>query len=235
MQKLRIDVWSDVVCPWCAIGKRRLEAALALFPHRDRVEVVWRAFELDPEAPRVREGDHAARIAEKYGMTKDEAEARIRHISEIAAKEGLDFQLGRARSGNTFDAHRLLLLAADRGVQDAVEERFFRAYLTEGEPIGDPEALVRLGADAGLDADEARSVLTTTRYAGEVREEEAAARTIGIRGVPFFLFDGALAVSGAQPSEVILRALEQAWARAVASDSDDAVSDAVCGPDGCPV
>jgi predicted DsbA family dithiol-disulfide isomerase len=235
MQKLRIDVWSDIVCPWCAIGKRRLEAALALFPHRDRVEVIWRAFELDPQAPRVREGDHVARIAQKYGFTKDEAEARLRHVSEIGAKEGLDLQLLRSRSGNTFDAHRLLHLAAARGVQDAVKERFFRAYLTEGEPIGEADVLIRLAAEAGLDAEEARSVLTTDRYASEVREEEAVARTIGIRGVPFFLFDGALAVSGAQPSEVILRVIEQAWARAIAPHSDEPGSDAVCGPDGCPV
>jgi predicted DsbA family dithiol-disulfide isomerase len=234
MQKLRIDVWSDIVCPWCAIGKRRLEAALALFPQRDRVEVLWRAFELDPKAPRVREGDHAARIAQKYGFTKDEAEARIRHIFEIAAKEGLDLQLGRSRSGNTFDAHRLLLLAAARGLQDRVKERFFRAYLTEGEAIGEPEVLVRLAADAGLDAEEARSVLTTDRFTSEVREEEAVARTIGIRGVPFFLFDGALAVSGAQPSEVLLRVIEQAWASA-AKPSDEPVADGACGADGCPV
>lgn len=233
MQKLRIDVWSDIVCPWCAIGKRRLEAALALFPHRDSVEVVWRAFELDPKAPRVREGDHATRIAAKYGLTKDDAEARIRHISELAAKEGLDFQLERSRSGNTFDAHRLLVLAAARGVQDAVKERLFRAYLTEGEAIGEPEVLVRLAAEAGLDAEEARSVLATDRYASEVREEEAAAGTIGIRGVPFFLFDGALAVSGAQPSEVILRALEQGWASAT-DRSDEPAPEASCGPDGCP-
>jgi predicted DsbA family dithiol-disulfide isomerase len=234
MQKLRIDVWSDIVCPWCAIGKRRLEAALALFPHRDGVEVIWRAFELDPGAPRVREGDHATRIAEKYGLTKDDAEARIRHISELAAKEGLDFKLERSRSGNTFDAHRLLALAAARGLQDAVKERLFRAYLTEGEPIGEPEVLVRLAAEAGLDAEEARSVLATDRYANEVREEEAAARTIGIRGVPFFLFDGALAVSGAQPSEVILRALEQGWASAT-NPSDEPAAAASCGPDGCPI
>jgi predicted DsbA family dithiol-disulfide isomerase len=232
MRKLRIDVWSDIVCPWCAIGKRRLETALAQFAHREDVEVVWRAFELDPSAPRVREGDNATRIAQKYRVTRAEAEAMIQRISETAAKDGLDFQLTRARSGNTFDAHRLLQLAADRGLQSALKTRFLRGYMTEGEAIGEPEVLLRLAVEAGLDIDEARDVLRTERYADRVREEETMARTLGITGVPFFLFGGELAVSGAQPAEVLLRVLDQAWAGAT-SRSDRPDDATACDPDGC--
>jgi len=227
---LTIDVWSDIVCPWCAIGKRRLEAALSRFPHRDDVEVVWRAFELDPSAPAVREGDNATRIAEKYGRTKAQAEAMIQSVSDTAAKDGLHFELAKSRSGNTFDGHRVLHLAAAKGLQDAVKERFFRGYMSEGEAIGEHEVLVRLAADAGLDADEVRAVLASDRYASDVRAEEDAARRLGIQGVPFFVFAGKHAVSGAQPADVILRVLEQAWEglpEPVLADG------AVCGPEGC--
>ncbi len=142
---LKVEVWSDVVCPWCAIGKRRLEAALAKFPRRDAVEIVWRAFELDPSAPALRPDDNATRLAQKYGRTKAEVAAMVQQVTDIAAKDGLDFHLAQARSGNTFDAHRVLHLAAERGIQDKVKERFFRGYMTEGEAIGDHDVLVRSG------------------------------------------------------------------------------------------
>jgi predicted DsbA family dithiol-disulfide isomerase len=227
---LTIDVWSDVVCPWCAIGKRRLEVALSRFPHRDDVELVWRAFELDPSAPALREGDNATRIAEKYGRTKAQAEAMIQSVTDAAAKDGLHFELARSRSGNTFDAHRVLHLAAARGLQDAVKERFFRGYMSEGQAIGEREVLVRLASEAGLAADEVRAVLASDRYASEVRAEEEVARKLGIHGVPFFVLAGKYALSGAQPADVILRTLEQAWA----SQPEPVVQDgASCGPDGC--
>jgi predicted DsbA family dithiol-disulfide isomerase len=231
-KKLSVDVWSDIVCPWCAIGDRRLERALAEFAHRDDVDIVWRAFELDPSAPAVREGDHAEHRARKYGRTTAEAEAMIRNVSEVASKDGLEFNLPRARAGNTFDGHRLLRLAAERGLQSAVMKRLFRAYMTEGEAIGEREVLVRLGAQAGLDAEEARAVLASDRYAAEVREDEATARTLGIRGVPFYVMAGTLAVSGAQPQGVLLGALEQAWA-SVPENTGAAGEGATCGPDGC--
>jgi predicted DsbA family dithiol-disulfide isomerase len=212
-KKLRVDVWSDIVCPWCAIGKRRLDAALADFPHRDAVEVVWRAFELDPSTPRVREGDQATHLAKKYGRTKAEAEAMIQRVAETAARDGLDFQLLRARSGNTFDGHRLLHLALERGLQGAVKDRFFRGYMTEGLPIGEHEVLVTLAAEAGVDPEEARATLASDRYAKEVRDDENAARALGITGVPFFVFGGRLAVSGAREVAVLSQALREAWAR----------------------
>jgi predicted DsbA family dithiol-disulfide isomerase len=229
-KNLAIDVWSDIVCPWCAIGKRRLEVALTRFGHAEAARVRWHAFELDPGAPRQASGDNATRLAEKYGKTREEAVAMMRHVEQTAAKDGLDLHLVTARSGNTFDGHRLLCLAADRGVQAAVKERFMRGYMTEGEPIGDRAALGRMAAEAGLDPTEVAEVLASDRYAKEVREDEAAARRMGVSGVPFFVLGGKYAVSGAQSPDVLLRALEQAWAGL--EDAADAADGAACGPEG---
>jgi predicted DsbA family dithiol-disulfide isomerase len=230
MQQLRIDVWSDIACPWCHVGKRRLEAALERFPHRDRVEVVWRSFELDPTAPPVREAaPYAARLAGKYGVSVAEAEAMLRRMTETAALDGLDFHFEKARPGNTFDAHRLLHLAHARGLQDALKERLFRAYLGEGEAIGDHEVLTRLAVEVGLDPQEVRAALAGDAYAAEVRADEAQARRLAIRGVPFFVLAGTHAVSGAQPTESMLAALTTAWAAQAA----EVVEGSACGPDGC--
>jgi predicted DsbA family dithiol-disulfide isomerase len=232
MDMLRIDVWSDVACPWCHVGKRRLEAALATFPQADRVTLVWRAFELDPSSPRAQPangGSYAARLARKYGTSIARAEMMIAQMTSIAARDGLGFRFDRIRPGNTFDAHRLIHLALERGAQDAVKERFLTAYLSEGEPIGDPDALVRLASEAGLDADEARGVLAGDAYAREVRADEAQAAALGITAVPFFVFARRYAVSGAQPSEVFEQALEHAWGRSEVV----AAEGAACGPHGC--
>jgi len=208
---MRIDIWSDVVCPWCYVGKRRLEAALASFPARDRVEVHWHAFELDPGAPAHREGSYDEHLASKYGRSLEQAAEMTASMAATAAADGLDFRFDRAQPGNTFDAHRLLHLAGLRGVQDAVKERLFRATFTDGEPIGDRETLVRLGAEAGLDADEARAVLASDAYAAEVRADEQQAAQLGISGVPFFVVDGRYGVSGAQPADVLRQVLDRAW------------------------
>ena len=232
MEKLRVDIWSDIACPWCYVGKRRLEAALARFAHRDDVDVVWHAFELDPAAPRVRDEKttYAARLAKKYGAPVARAEEMIRTMTETAARDGLDFRFDRVRAGNTFDAHRVIHLAHERGKQDAVKERLLAAYMTEGEAIGETDTLVRLGAQAGLDADEVAAVLASDDHAAAVREDEAKARELGVNGVPFFVFGGKYAVSGAQPAEVLLGALERAWSEAGLVTYDEG---AVCGPDGC--
>ncbi len=208
---MKVEIWSDVVCPWCAIGKRRFEKALEAFAHADDVQVRWRSFELDPEAPQERAGELSEHLASKYGVTAERAAQMHAQMTGTAAADGWDFHFEHAKSGNTFDAHRLLHLAAARGVQDAVKERFFRAYLEEGERIGDPGTLVRLGADAGLDADEARAVLAGLRYGDEVRADEHQARAYGITGVPFYVIDGKYGVSGAQSAEALLQVLEQAW------------------------
>jgi predicted DsbA family dithiol-disulfide isomerase len=159
MPRLTVDIWSDVVCPWCYIGKRRFEAALARFEHRDDVSVTWHSFELDPDAPPVHEGAPAERLAAKYGMSVAEAEARQAEVTGLAALEDLSYDLAGARGGNTFDAHRLIHLGAEHGLGDAVKERLLRGYFTEREPIGDRVALVRIVVDAGLPVAEVRATL----------------------------------------------------------------------------
>jgi predicted DsbA family dithiol-disulfide isomerase len=210
---LSVEIWSDIACPWCYIGKRRFEAALAGFEHADEVEVTWRSFELDPQAPREREGDRVDHLARKYGTTREQAQAMHDQMAAIAAGEGLEFRFDIARSGNTFDAHRLTHLAAAHGLQDEMKERLFRAYLSEGEAIGEPAVLARLAVEVGLPADEVREVLGGDRYAGEVRDDEQLAASLAITAVPFFVVDRAIAASGAQPPELLRELLERAWAQ----------------------
>jgi predicted DsbA family dithiol-disulfide isomerase len=212
---VKVEIWSDVVCPWCYIGKRRFEAAFARFAHRDEVEVTWRSFELDPDAPPRRELEYVAHLAQKYGMPPEQARASLERMTGLAAAEGLDFHLELTKGGNTFDAHRLLHLAAGSGLQDALEERLMRAYFVEGEAIGEPGVLERLAVAAGLDRDEVVEVLAGDRFSDEVRADERRARLLGVNGVPFFAIDERYGISGAQPSDLILSALEQAWAERV--------------------
>ena len=236
MRKLRVDIWSDIACPWCFVGKRRLEAALEQLPEpqRSEVHVVWRAFELDPQAPRERERgvSYAERLSKKYGSSLEQAQARIASMVRTAKADGLDFDFERIRPGNTFDAHRLLHLAEHRGLQDAVKERFLLGYLSEGEAIGDQQVLLRLATEAGLVPEEARAVLNGDQYAAAVRADERQAHELGINGVPFFVFDERLAVSGAQSAEVLSSALRQAFADR-ASKPVIFEEGAVCGPEGC--
>jgi predicted DsbA family dithiol-disulfide isomerase len=199
------------VCPWCYLGKRRFESALARFEHRDDVEVVWRSFELDPDAGPSSSVPPAERLAAKYGMSVEDAQANHDRLTALAAEDGLEYHLDRTRGGNTFDAHRLIQLGKARGIQDAVKERLMRAYFTEGEHVDDHETLVRLASEAGLDADEARAVLSSDEYAEAVREDEELARRIGINGVPFFVLGRRYGVSGAQTPDVLLEALEKSW------------------------
>lgn len=211
---MKVEVWSDVVCPFCYIGKRRFQAALERFAENEEVEVRWRSFELDPSVPPERTEPLVDHLADKYGISHAEAEAFQARMTEMAAGEGLTFRLDRARPGNTFDAHRLIKLAGDRGCEEAVAERLMAAYLAEGEPIGDRDTLVRLAGEAGLDREEAAAVLDSDDYAEAVRADEAEARSLGIDGVPFFVLDRTYGVAGAQPPEKLAEALEKAWANA---------------------
>jgi predicted DsbA family dithiol-disulfide isomerase len=212
-KKLRVEVWSDIACPWCFLGRRRLQAALARFEHRDDVEVLWRAFELDPSAPPERDPtvSHAERLAKKYGISVARAQERTAHLTALGRAEGIAFDFERIRSGNTFDAHRVVHLGRQRGIQETVQDRLMRAYFSEGEPIGERDALVRLGGEAGLDSEEIGAMLASDALAAEVRADEAQAREYGIDGVPFFVLGGRYAVAGAQPPERMLEALTRAW------------------------
>jgi predicted DsbA family dithiol-disulfide isomerase len=228
---VHVEIWSDIACPWCYVGKRRFEAALARFEHRDEVQVTWRSFELDPSAPREREGDRAARLAEKYGMTLEQARGAERQLTEVGAGEGLDFRFDIARSGLTFDGHRIIHLAAEHDLQDAMKERLLRAYFTEGELVGDHDTLVRLAADVGVPADAARATLASDRFADAVRADELTAQRLGITAVPTFVVDRALGASGAHPARELLDLLRQGW-KSQAPVSVVAGGEA-CGPDGC--
>ena len=203
-----VEIWSVVVCPWCDLGKRRFEQALARFEHRDDVEVVWRSFELDPNAGPSSDVPAAERLAAKYGMSVEDAAASHARLTALAAEDGLEYHLDRTRGGNTFDAHRLIQLGKARGTQDAVKERLMRAYFTENVAIDDHETLVRLAGEAGLDA---RATLASDDYADAVREDEELARRIGINGVPFFVLGRRYGVSGAQTPDVLLEALDKSW------------------------
>lgn len=210
---MRIDIWSDIVCPYCSIGKARFEKALAAFPHRAEVEVVWHSFELDRHAEPVATETLPEMIAAKYGVSHEQAEAQHEALAASAADEGLTFAWRDARPGNTHDAHRLTHLAADRGLQTEAVDRLMRAYFSEGEAIGDRDTLVRLGGEIGLAQDEVRAMLDSDDYGNHVRSDQATAKMIGIEGVPFFVLDRKYGVSGAQPVEVFTQALAQAWER----------------------
>ena len=212
---MKVEIWSDVVCPWCYVGKRRFEAALARFEHADEVEVVWRSFELDPDAPAVREGTSAEHLARKYGMTVAQAEASQARLAGLAAEEGLEYRLAEMRGGNTFDAHRLLHLAAAQGKQGAMKERLLRAYFTEGVAVGDRDELARLAAEVGVEG--AREALDGDAFADAVREDEREARLFGIAAVPFFVVDRYYGIEGAQPADYILATLDEAWAAKAAA------------------
>jgi predicted DsbA family dithiol-disulfide isomerase len=231
VQIMHVEIWSDIACPWCYVGKRRFEAALAAFEHRDAVRVTWRSFELDPGAPPERGGERAQHLAAKYGVTRERAIEMQDQMAAAAAGDGIDMRFDVVRAGSTFDAHRLVHLGEAHGRQDAMKERLLRAHFAEGELVSDPAVLSRLGAEVGLPVDEIDALLAGDRYAAEVRDDERTAAALGIHAVPFFVADRAFGASGAQPPEVLGEFLRRAWdARpplAVVADGE------VCGPDGC--
>ena len=204
---IRLEIWSDVVCPFCYIGKRHLEAALSQFERRDDVQVVWKSFELDPNAERNPNISVYENLSKKYGQSIGWAKERSDQVARWAASVGLRFDFDRARPANSFDAHRLIHLAAKHGLQDQAEERLFAAYFTEGKQISDSKTLIQLGDEIGLDPGEVKTLLAGDDYRVEVRREEEEAFSLGVTGVPFFLFNRKYALSGAQPIETFLEAL----------------------------
>ena len=234
---MRVEVWSDVVCPWCYIGKRQLEAALDRFGHGDKVSVEWRSFELDPTAPAISELAMSEILQRKYGMSAEQVMATNERITGLAADLGLEYHLDKVQAGNTFDAHRLIHLAGTHGLGDAMKERLMAAYFNEAQPVGDTSTLAALAGEVGLDPAEVDEVLAGDRFSAEVRHDEARARALGASGVPFFVIDEAYGVSGAQPADVLLASLEQAWPAShplpMATGADDA--DQACSDGSCPI
>mgnify|MGYP001946585876 CR=1 FL=1 len=221
--EVKVEIWSDVVCPWCYIGKRRFEKALESFPHRDEVEVVYRSFQLDPGAQQVYPGSNDELLAEKFGGDLERAKAMNAQVSEMAAQEGLDYRLDEARPGNTLDAHRLLHFAAAKGRGNEAKERLLRAYFTDGKSIGDQAELAGIFTEMGFDRDEVERVLAGDDYRQEVDADFELGRSIGVQGVPFFVFGRRYAVSGAQPTELFGEVLEKTWEEAQPAEAEPAV------------
>ncbi|MEU6572796.1 DsbA family oxidoreductase [Streptomyces sp. NPDC046805] len=238
---MRVEIWTDIACPWCYVGKARFDKALDAFPHRDQVEVVHRSFELDPGRAKGDVQPVLTMLTRKYGMSEAQAQAGEDNLGAQAAAEGLDYRTRGRDHGNTFDMHRLLHFAKEQGRQDELIQILYRANFADERSVfteGD-ERLVELAAEAGLDADAARAVLADPKaYADEVRADEREAAQLGATGVPFFVIDRTYGVSGAQPAEVFTRALTQAWGeRPALKTLDETDTDGVgaCGPDGCAV
>jgi predicted DsbA family dithiol-disulfide isomerase len=217
---MKVEIWSDVVCPWCYIGKRRFETALQNFEHRDEVSVEWKSFELDPSRPAGIDSTLVDLLADKYGRTQAETQRMLDSTTEAATGEGLEYHFDKAVPANTFNAHQLIHLADAHGLQAEAEERLLAGYFTEGANVDDVDTLTDLGTEIGLDADEVRAALAEQRYAGAVRADEAEASSLGISAVPFFVFDRTYGVSGAQAPDAILEVLRRAWSDSQLSEAD---------------
>jgi predicted DsbA family dithiol-disulfide isomerase len=246
---VRIDVWSDVVCPFCYIGKRRLEKALA--DTGISADIVWHSFQLDPSTKNDDNREHATRLAEKYGRSRDWAVQMLAQVTRMAAEEGLEYHFEKAKAANTADAHRLLHLARElveagevpADTQSRLKERLLRGYFTEGRHVGDHDTLAELATEVGLPAERVHQVLAGTQYAKEVQDDQAQALSYGATGVPFFVIDNKYGIGGAQPLEVFKEALRRANAdrqtvtmvSAPTGSGAGSADDPVCGPDGCPI
>ena len=207
---MQIEIWSDVICPWCYIGKRHFELALAQTGKHEDINIIWRSFELDPNAPQQHPGTLIDLLSRKYGVSPQQAAEMNARVSGVAQEVGLKYRLSEARPGNTFDAHRLLHYAAAQQKVDAATEVIMQAYFSEGLPVGDRAALAKLAPQFGIATEQALALLESDAYAAEVRADESRAAELGITGVPFFVFDGKAGISGAQPVEAFVRKLTAA-------------------------
>lgn len=234
---MEIEIWSDVVCPWCFIGKRRLEKALATFEHADAVRIRYRSYQLDPGAPVVATETVAESLGRKYGGGPSAGQRMIDQVEAVAIEEGLVFRLGQAQRANTVDAHQLLHLAATLddtfAVQRALKERLLDAYFLRAENVADHDVLRAAAADVDLPGDRVDEVLASREFADDVQADIDQAHAFGVSGVPFFVFDRALAVPGAASVEQFRAALDQAWATSHPVLQTIAAGDGACGPDGC--
>jgi predicted DsbA family dithiol-disulfide isomerase len=232
---MQIEIWSDVVCPWCYIGKRRLETALDSFEHADDVEIVWRSFELDPSAPKEPVETVAEALGRKYGGGPEAGTQMVDRVEAVAAEEGLLFRHHQSLRVNTVDAHRVLHLALETGgpaLQGRLKESLLAAYFVETENVADHDTLSRIAAGVGLDEVRVKEVLTGDEYADAVEGDVREAVSLGATGVPFYVVDRKYGIAGAQPGEVFAQVLEKAWAES--HPTLDVVGGAeACGPDGC--
>ena len=209
--KLKIEIWSDVMCPFCYIGKRKIEKALDEFPNKEKVEIEWKSFQLDPTTKSQPGKSTYDYLAEKYGRDRQWSIEMHENVTNQAKSEGLEYNFDKAVIANSFDAHRLSHLAKKHGKGNDLEELIFKAYFTEGKDVSEIETLVELGTNVGLDETEIRNMLASNQYKDAVQNDIMEAQQIGVRGVPFFVLDRKYAISGAQPNEVFRDTLEKAW------------------------
>ncbi len=208
---LKVQIWSDVMCPFCYIGKRRMEEALQLFDHKDAVEIEWKSYQLDANFVASPDDNTVDHLAEKYGKGRDWAETMVENTTQHAKTVGLDFHFEKAILANSFNAHRLSHLAKKHNLGNDLEELLFKAYFTEGKDVNDLNILTELGLEVGLEAEEIKEVLYSDAYANDVKQDIKVANEIGVQGVPFFVFDNKYAISGAQPATAFLQTLEKVW------------------------
>lgn len=199
------------MCPFCYIGKRNIEAALSQFPSANEIEIEWKSFQLDPNLPQTATDSHEEYLAKRKGFPAEQVKGMLEQVTRTAKQAGLDYHLEQSVIVNSFNAHRLIQFAKQKGLGDEAEERLFYAYFTEGKDVADLETLTALGKEIGLDANELQTAFTDPQYAEMVEEDIEEARAIGVTGVPFFVFDRKYAVSGAQPAESFLQALERSF------------------------
>ena len=209
--KLKVQIWSDIMCPFCYIGKRRIEEALSLFEHKDAVEIEWKSFELDATFIASAEDSLVEHLAEKYRKDIDWAQTMLDNMTQNAKSAGLDFHFEKAVLANSHLAHRLLHLAKKHHLANELEELLFKAYLTEGKDLNNLNTLSEIGIAVGLEAEAVAQVLHSNDYSKEVKQDIQEANTIGVQGVPFFVFDNKYAISGAQPATAFLQTLEKVW------------------------
>ncbi|UOY91791.1 DsbA family oxidoreductase [Ectobacillus sp. JY-23] len=232
---MKIEIWSDFMCPFCYIGEHRLKAALEQFPHKNEVEFVYRSFELDPNAKRDYDTDIYGLLAVKYGTSVAQAKAMNANLAEQGKQDGLTFNFDNFVPTNSFDAHRLSHYAATQGKMDEFMERGFYAGFTEGKHLGDHETLLALAAEVGLNTEEAAAVLAGDAFAKEVRADEQEGAALGITGVPFFVINRKYAISGAQPTELFLQTLQKVWDEEQPLTMINGADSAVCTDEGCEV
>ncbi|TWR26442.1 DsbA family oxidoreductase [Mucilaginibacter pallidiroseus] len=227
---MKVEIWSDVMCPFCYIGKRRFEAALQTFEHKDAIEVEWKSFQLNPDMVTDPSLNISQYLADVKGWTLDYAQQMNNHVTQMAAEAGLTYNFDKAVVANSFNAHRFTHLAKQHGLGDAAEEQLFKAYFTDGKNTDDAETLAALGEAIGLKREEVLSMLNSDAYTDAVKYDIAQAQQLGIRGVPFFVMNNKYGVSGAQATEVFTQTLEKAFAETKAKL--DVVEGPNCGPDG---
>jgi predicted DsbA family dithiol-disulfide isomerase len=206
-----IEIWSDIICPYCYIGKRRLEEALAKFQHKEEVKIEYRSFELNPDAKVHYDEDNIELLSKKYGTSKEQIKAMNLQLTEQAKEVGLTYYLDKIKATNTLNAHRLIQFAKQFGKENEMVERLFKAYFTEVRHVGETKTLIELAAEIGLDQQKVQLMLNSNEYEANVREQEQDAQQIGVTGVPFYVINRKYAISGAQPSDVFLEVMEKVW------------------------